>query len=175
MYILSQVFALLATIFIGCTYFVNDKTKVLILCLLYCVFYGTHYLLLGAMTGFLVTLISFIRNIIFYINSKKRRKNSKIILGSLILISIISGIFSYKSIFSIITIIASIISTYSVWQDNVKLYKILALPVGLCYLLYGIYINSYASIITEGILLITVIVGITKMYIKINKNSIDLN
>lgn len=173
MFVLSQILAVFAIISIGCTYFVNDKVKVLIFCLLYCIFYGTHYLLLGAITGFLVTLVSLIRNIIFYINSKKNKQNSKVLLIILIIFALISGLFSYKNIFSLLPIIASIISTYSVWQDDVKKYKYLALPVGVCYLVYAISINSYASIITETILLITVIVGIKNMYR--SKTSINID
>jgi len=173
MFVLSQILAVFATISIGCTYFVNDKVKVLIFCLLYCIFYGTHYLLLGAITGFLVTLVSLIRNIIFYINSKKNKQNSKVLLIILIIFALISGLFSYKNIFSLLPIIASIISTYSVWQDDIKKYKYLALPVGVCYLGYAISINSYASIITETILLITVIVGIKNMYR--SKTSINID
>lgn len=174
MYILSQVLAIIATISIGCTYFVNNKIKVLIFCLLYCIFYGVHYLLLGAITGFLVTLISFIRNIIFYKNSKKNKQNSKVLLIILIAFALISGLISYKNIFSLLPIIASIISTYSVWQDDIKKYKYLALPVGVCYLIYAISINSYISIVTESILLITVIVGIKNMYRKKDNVNIDL-
>ncbi len=175
MYILSQIFALLASLSLGCTYFVNNKTKIMIFCLLYCIFYGTHYLLLGAITGALITLVSLIRNIIFYINSKKKQENSKLLLILLIIFALISGILSYQNIFSILLIIASVISTYSVWQDDVQKYKLLALPVGICYLVYGISINSIASIITETVLLIAVIVGIKKMYNKKIKKKLDLN
>ena len=88
-YFLSQLFVIIATILLGTTYFVKNKKNILGLCVLYCIFYGTHYLLLNAITGAFMTLISLIRNYIFYINSKKNRKNNKLILMVLVIIAIV--------------------------------------------------------------------------------------
>ncbi|MBQ7140331.1 MAG: YgjV family protein [Bacilli bacterium] len=168
-YLLSQLFVITATILLGITYFAKKKKNILILCVLYCIFYGLHYLLLNAITGALMTLISLIRNYWFYINSKKNRENSKLILITLILIAIISGVMGYQDIFSIVSIFASITSTYSIWQDNIKIYRFLAVPVSLCFLIYAIHINSVIAIFTEIILLIMEIIGIISLYLN-NKN-----
>lgn len=169
-YLLSQLFVITATILLGITYFAKKKKNILILCVLYCIFYGLHYLLLNAITGALMTLISLIRNYWFYINSKKNRENSKLILITLILIAIISGVMGYQDIFSIVSIFASITSTYSIWQDNIKIYRFLAVPVSLCFLIYAIHINSVIAIFTEIILLIMEIIGIISLYL--NKKNI---
>ena len=36
--------------------------------ILYSLFYGIHYLLLNALTGFLMNMVSIIRNIVFYVD-----------------------------------------------------------------------------------------------------------
>jgi len=165
LYLLSQIFVIIATLILGITYFLKDKVKIMVLCLFYCLFYGIHYLLLGAFTGTMMNMVSFIRNFWFFQNSKKNKKNSKLVLIILFAISIISCIFTYKDIFSIVSLIASILSTYSVWQDNVKLYKILAIPVSICFLIYAIHINSIFAIITESILLLMEVVALIKIHI----------
>lgn len=170
-YLLSQIFVILAIIILAITYFLKDKTKILILCLIYCIFYGVHYLLLGAITGAMMNLVSLIRNYWFFRNSKNNKKNSKLVLIILLLISIIFGIITYKDMFSIISIIASLISTYSIWQDDVKLYKILAIPVSICFTVYAIHINSLVAIITELFLLITEVIAIIKLYFNKLKNN----
>lgn len=164
LYLLSQICVIISVIILGATYFLKDKVKILILCLVYCIFYGIHYLLLGAITGSLMNLISFLRNLWFYRNSKKSKKNSKVVLYVLFLISCVFCIISYSDVFSLISLTASLLSTYSIWQDNVKIYKFLAIPVSICFIIYAFHINSVVAIATEIVLLVTEIVAIFKMY-----------
>lgn len=164
LYLLSQICVIISVIILGTTYFLKDKIKILILCLVYCIFYGIHYLLLGAITGSLMNLISFLRNLWFYKNSKNNKKNSKVVLYVLFLISCVFCIISYSDVFSLISLTASLLSTYSIWQDNVKIYKFLAIPVSICFIIYAFHISSVVAIITEIVLLITEIVAIIKIY-----------
>ena len=164
LYLLSQICVIISVIILGTTYFLKDKVKILILCLVYCIFYGIHYLLLGAITGSLMNLISFLRNLCFYRNSKKSKKNSKVVLYVLFLITCFFCIISYDDVFSLISLTASLLSTYSIWQDNVKIYKFLAIPVSICFIIYAFHINSVVAIATEIVLLVTEIVAIFKMY-----------
>ena len=159
-YFLSQVFVLIASVFIGCSYLAKSKKNVMLLCVIYCIFYSTHYLLLGAITGMLMSLISASRNILFYYNAKKGRRNS---LGILLLfggVALLAGIFSYEDFFSILSMSANMLSTYSIWQDDVHKYRLLAIPVSICFILYAIHIHSLFSIIVEFILLIVEIASI---------------
>ena len=90
-------------------------------------------------------------------------------------IAIFFGILTYSDPFSLISITASIISTYSVWQKKTNVYRTLAIPVSLCYIIYGIHIKSAFSVITEIILLVIEIIGVVDYFIsknKINKDSL---
>lgn len=164
LYLVSQIFVIVSIILLGLTYFLKDKTKILVLCLFYCIFYGLHYLMLGALTGMMMNLVSFIRNYYFYKNSKKNQKNSILILIILSSISLMFCAITYEDAFSIISMIASILSTYSIWQDDIRLYKILAIPVSICFIIYAFHINSIAAIITETALLIVELVALLKLY-----------
>ena len=64
-YIVSQLFVVIATLCIGSTYVCKNKKTIMFLCIIYGIFYGTHYLLLGATTGFMMNLVSITRNIWF--------------------------------------------------------------------------------------------------------------
>ena len=75
-YVLSQICVIIAVILLGTTYLIKDKKIILFLSILFACFYGIQYLLLNAITGFLMNLVSIVRNIWFYINAKK--KNGKI-------------------------------------------------------------------------------------------------
>lgn len=78
MYILSQIFVIIAMIFLGLSFYTNDKKKVLLFCILYCIFYALQYFILNAYTGAIITVISILRNILFYINNKKKKNNINI-------------------------------------------------------------------------------------------------
>lgn len=169
-YLLSQISVIIATIFISFTYFSKNRKIFLILFILYSIFYGIHYLLLNALTGFLMNLVSIIRNIIFFKYEVKKKENSKLFLILLFSIIIIFGVYSYKDLFSIISILASLLSTYSVWQKNTKVYRILAVVVSVCFIIYAVHIKSLFAIITEIILLFAEFVGL--ILLKVQKNQI---
>ena len=168
-YLISQILVILATFFISVTYIEKKRKKILILFIFYSILYGIHYLLLGALTGFLMNIVSIIRNIIFYINEKKNKENKISFLIILFIIIISFGIFSYKDLFSIISISASLMSTYSIWQKNIRLYRLIAIIVSICFIIYAIHINSLFAIITEIILLITELTGIILLVFKKEK------
>lgn len=171
-YVYSQILVVISTVFIGCSYLAKDKKNIMLLCVIYCFFYSGHYLLLNAYTGALMSLISAARNIWFYLNAKKKRNNPKFSLLLFLLLAVIFGAVSYQDTFSIISIMASLLSTYSIWQKNVKLYRILAVPVSICFIIYAIHINSFLSILTECILLVVEIVGIIQ-YCSKTKNIVN--
>lgn len=167
-YLLSQIIVIVATIFIAFTYFIKNRKKILILFILYSIFYGIHYLLLNATTGFLMNLVSIIRNIIFYKQEINNKQNSKIFLVVLFSIIILFTLCSYKDYYSLISMSASLISTYSIWQKNPIIYRILAVIVSICFIIYAIHINSVFAIITEVFLLTTEIIGL--ILLKIQKD-----
>ena len=167
-YLLSQIIVIVATIFIAFTYFIKNRKKILILFILYSIFYGIHYLLLNATTGFLMNLVSIIRNIIFYKQEINNKQNSKIFLVVLFSIIILFTLCSYKDYYSLISMSASLISTYSIWQKSPIIYRILAVIVSICFIIYAIHINSVFAIITEVFLLTTEIIGL--ILLKIQKD-----
>ena len=139
-YIISQILVVFAMLSLGTTYLCKDKNKIVALGILYSVLYGTQYLLLG-----------------------NKKKNNLITLIVLIILVIIFGLISYSNIFSIIPIIAAILYTYSIWQDNVKVYRWLALPIGALWITYNICSKSIFGIIAESVLLVVEIIGIIKI------------
>lgn len=162
-YLLSQICVILAVIVLGTTYLIKDKRIILLMSILTALLYGTQYLLLGAMSGVFMNIVSIVRNIWFYINAKNKKKNSIIVLIVLYVIAIVLGVLSFKSIFSIFPIIATTLYTYSIWQDDIKLYRWLAIPISLSWITYNIHSNTLFGIITECILLIIEIIGVIKL------------
>lgn len=171
-YILSQIFAIMNYIFLVITYQSKNRKNILILNFGALISMGISYIFLSAYSGLAMIFVSIIRNIIFIVDEKKNGKRDKnetkdyIILAILYSISIISAVFTYNGILSMMSVFATMLYTYSVWQKDTKVYKMLGIPVGIIWIIYNIYIFSISGIILEIILAVSSIIG----YIKENKN-----
>lgn len=164
-YIISQVLTVIAYIFIGATYQVKKRKAILILNVLSQIGFGIAYILLQAWSGLAMTVVALIRNFIFIIDENKNGKRSNIgktditILVIVLLICILSAIFTYDGFLSILPIIATMLYTYAICQKNVKIYKLLGIPIETLWILYNIYIMSIVAIILETIMLLNCIIG----------------
>jgi len=96
-------------------------------------------------------------------------KTDIIILLVLLAISIISAIYTYEGIWSLLSVFATMLYTYSICQKNVKIYKLLGIPTEFCWLCYNIHIKSIFAIIMGMMPLISSITG----YIKVIKTDKD--
>ena len=164
-YILSQIFTIIMYIFLALTYYSKDRKKVLYLSFLSLVANGIAYILLSAWTGFAMCVVALIRNIIFLVDEKKNGKREKInkvdiaILVILYVITIISTVFTYEGFLSLLSVFATCVYTFSVWQKKTNIYKLCGIPVGILWILYNTYIMSIFGIILETILLVCSITG----------------
>lgn len=159
-YILSQVFTIINYALLAISYYAKDRRKVLIISFLSLIANAIAYIFLSAWTGLAMCAVALIRNIIFLIDENKngkRETNNKtdiIILIILYTISIISAVFTYDGFFSLLSVFATMLYTFSVWQKKTNIYKLLGIPIGILWILYNIYIQSIFGIILETILLI---------------------
>lgn len=164
-YILSQIFTILMYIFLGVTYQVKDRYKILFFCILANTSQGIAYLLLNAYSGLIMCILAVIRDIALILISdrikdeEKQRKANLLVIIVFFVIAIISAIPTYDGFWSLFSIFATLIYTYSIWQKNETLYKLLGSPVGICWIIYNTAVKSIFGIILESMLLITSIVG----------------
>ena len=174
-YILSQVFTIIMYILLATTYYLKDRKKILVLNFLGLVANIVVYILLNAWTGFAMTVVALIRNIIFILDENKNGKRQNItradiiILVILYVISVVSAVFTYDGFFSLLSVFATMLYTYSVWQKNTKIYKLLGIPTGILWISYNVYIMSIFGIILESVLLICSIIGYVLETRKMNK------
>jgi len=123
--------------------------------------YTVHYLLLGALSGAYISFVGIFRNIA-YLKVKKRKSILAITVISLYLI--ITIIF-YRDIFSLLPFIANSQYLLCMLKNDKKVLLTSALASSILWATYAIFVSSYASMITESIL----IVSNTIQLIKISK------
>ena len=164
-YILSQVFTIMMYALLAITYYMKDRKKILIVSFLSVAANGVAYIFLSAWSGLAMCFLAIIRNIIFIADEKKNGKREAInktdifILIVLYVIAVISAVYTYDGWGSILSVIATMLYTYSVWQKNTRIYKFFGIPVGILWIFYNIYIMSLFGIILESILLVCSTIG----------------
>lgn len=164
-YILSQVFIIISYILLAFTYQTKNRTNILIFNFGSLIMTGLSYIFLSAYSGLAMVVVAIIRNIIFIIDEKKNGKSNKnstkdyVILAILYIVSIAFAIITYNGILSMMSVAATMLYTFSVWQRNTKVYKLLGMPIEAIWIIYNVYIFSIFGIILESVLAVTIVVG----------------
>ena len=171
-YVLSQILTIIMYILLALTYQIKKRNRILVLSISSQVLQAIAYLLLNAYTAFAMCIVAIIRDTTSIIDEKKNGKNDKItkkniiFLVILFILIIILTVFTLDGWYSLLATISTIIFTYSIWQKNVKVYKILGIPVGILWVVYNFIYKSIFGVILEGFLLLATIRGVIMMYRK---------
>ena len=125
------------------------------------ILWSLHYIFLGAWSGAAICAVGIVRESIFLNESKAWAKGTRWLLVFLFL-SIVSAIFTWKNVYSLLPAISSAISVFSFWRGNPKLTKILVFPISGCFMVYNIACLSYAGIVNEIVVLSSAVIGLLK-------------
>lgn len=161
--VLAQIFGLLGAISMLLSSWQKTRNKVLTFLILDSIFYLIEYIILGALSGAFINVVSIIRTIIFKYKDKNKIFQSNIILLLILLLYILVGVFTYNGLISIFPVVASILYAIVLWQDNVKKIRLGSAIMILSFLIYNIAVGAYLSILVELVLLISSITAIIKL------------
>lgn len=166
-FIITQSIGIIAFVILICSYYKKEKYKILLLQIIASVAFLIHYYLLDGITGAMCNIISLIMLIIIYIIGDKinNKKNKLILISILIMALTLICIITWKNIFSIFPIIASIVILGSFMFKKENTIRWLGIVGAISWLIYGIICKSYSAIIFELITIVTTFIAIIK-----NKN-----
>ena len=162
-YVISQVAGFIAFILSLIAYHRKKKSKIFQTMMVANVLDIIHYILLGAYSGCITKVIALVRNEIIIVKEKNKKFNNNIVLIAMFIIYLVSGILTYKNIYSILPILAAMIYLYFVWNGNELKVKKCAFYCYFLWLLYNIFVKAYAGIISSIIEIITVVYSLTKL------------
>ena len=173
-FIISQVLVSISYAFSIGTYLVKSHKMMLVTNLISIFFLALSYVFLSAWSGFAANCVCIVRTIILivqltFFSEKTSRKCDIAILVILFALCIVVGIITYSHPLSILPIIATLFYTYSIWQKNNFVYKVLGVPVSVLWLLYNIFVGSIFGAIFEGILLVVITASLIIHIVKIIK------
>ena len=144
----------------------KDKKKILLMFTLVNLIIGIELVLLEAYTGALVCFIAVIQTIINYIYVKKDKKLPKIFIPIYVILSLIVGIYSYKELMDILTIICAMLYIASICQTKEKNIRIISFMNFSCWIIYNLYHHAYTDVLFKVGFLISTAIAIYKYDIK---------
>jgi len=164
-YIFSQIFTIAMYLVLAISYHIKKRKNILILTFVSHIFCGVSYILLNAYTGVAMCIVAMIRDAIFMVDENKNGKRDTITKKDVIyliifyLLIIISTTITYQGLYSLLSAMATMTFTYSVWQKKPRVYKMLGIPTGILWIVYNFCVKSIFGVILETILLIASISG----------------
>ena len=167
-FILSQIFGIIALIFVAISYFCKNKNYFLLLQILADICYAISFLFVEVWYAGIVTIASAIRCYVFFVCEKKNYQHSKITLPIFIIINLLVLIPFVSDYTNIIPFITSTIFTIAYAIKNVQLIRIITLFPNIVLLIYNIYCKTYSNALLDLLETIVLIVSIIYFY-KIDK------
>lgn len=166
-FILAQICGVITLILTVIAVQFKTKEKI-VMCMIFANIMGAiQYFLLNAITGAVVSIINAIRCMVFYFYKKHDKNPSLIVLLLFEVIAIVSGIISWQNMWSVIPIIVTVVYTYGLWQDNVKVIRISTAIAGLGWAIYNIIVMAYVGTIQSISQLISAVIALFKKNEKI--------
>lgn len=170
LFIISQIFVIISYSFLAITYALKERKKILICSFAAVAANAIAFMFLSAWSGFLMSFVAMTRNVIFLFKDKNKKDKIDyvdwIILAVLYAISIVSAIFTYEGLYSLLSVAGTMIYTFAIWQKNPKLYKLLSIPSSVLWVIYNIFVFSIFGAVLESIIVVCEVIGTISAYKK---------
>ena len=133
------------------------RGRVLLLTMIGCVFWATHFLLLGFYTAAVINIVVAVRSYVFF--KYKDRRTNKLLYG-FILFCVASTIATWQGSVSLLPLAATTISTYASWQMFAQRIRWLTLPVPILWLAHNAVAGSVPAMIADVSVFVSIAVGL---------------
>ncbi len=164
----AHICALIGLIFLIISTQVKEKNKILINQTLFSFFFFLQYILLGILSASMLSLVSIIRNLLYY---KTSNKNYNIIILLTIIVGIITTILDMKNyafIISVTPLIINLLYTISLSKNNIKFIKKTFFICSIIWIIYNYLVKAYIGVI------VNLLEAISYIYLFLNKKKEDL-
>lgn len=166
MNIFAQIMGLLAIITWVMSILLKNKKDIILSQIVANAIYSSEYAILKAYSAASMNFLSFIRLIIYYIFAKKDKKLSKFILVIFFILIMLLGIFTYNGLLSIIPIIITLFYAYSLWQNNLKITRIIYIMAAVLWIYYNFQVGAFVGIVGNILEIIAGVFSLIKYHQK---------
>lgn len=118
-----------------------------------------HFLILGAYTGCALNILSSLRSVVFY-NNNKRWASSPAWPYAFALLFILTGVFTWEGLVTLLPVLACLIYTVTLYMDNPKTVRKFIWIGSPCWIVYNVIKGSYGGILTEVFAMLSIFTAI---------------
>ncbi|MGN1201572.1 MAG: YgjV family protein [Candidatus Caccovivens sp.] len=161
-FVLTQVLGLTATLTLCLSYVVKSKKLFLVLGLCGEIVYGLTFIFVGSWGAGIISLLSCLQFVAFYLYEKKNKK-APIWIGLLfVVLFVIAGSVTFETIWDIIPIATYSWFTVTLYLRSTKSIRLFNILPDLSLVLYDVMVKAYANAFEDGlesVFLITIVVA----------------
>ena len=168
-FIIAQVIGLFALIFNMISFHQSKKKNMLVFQAISNFAYLAQYVCLNAWVGAAITSLGVLRSFVFYYYDEKNKNKSIAVLLVICLLTIFIGSFTYEGIVSLLPVFIAILYTYGMWQNNLKIFRIIALISPVCWFVYDFYVLAVIACISSVFEFISALFAILRFDINVKK------
>lgn len=156
----AQFVGALATLCMFITFQLNDRKKILYVQVVNSICWIVHYLMLGALSGVVINVVCFVRNLVFQQRGKKKWADNNLIPVVVCALEILLTVLVWKDGFDLLACIAASLQTTSMWMKEPKKIRIFSLLASPVWIAYDFHNASYVGIVNEAICMASLLIGI---------------
>ena len=136
--------------------------KIIIIQLISSVAWLAHFFLIGAYTGAILNGVCIIRNTLYAFKDRYKKPFTVIVPAFVIALFIAAGILTYTDAFSILPMVAMVLSSVALYLKKETVLRLLSIIVSALWLTYNIRQHSIAGSLTEAFSIVSIIIALIR-------------
>lgn len=164
MNIFAQIMGIFAIITWVISILLKKKKNIILSQIIANAIYAIEYISLHAYSATCMNLLSVLRLIIYYAFNLINKDLPKLILFVFSLLIILLGMATYNKLLDIIPIIVTLLYAYSLWQNDLKITRIIYICAALIWIYYNFKVSAFIGIIGNILEIIFGIISIEKYH-----------
>lgn len=165
-----QIIGFIASFFIIYSFQKEKRKSLLLFFFLGQVLFVIHFGLLGAKTAMAMNAVAALRTIIFSQKGSKSWAENGYWVLFFIALFWLAGFLAWEGNRSWLLVIASTFESYALWKNKTKHIRFLMIMPRPFFFSYNLIVGSYAGMLAEIIMLISIIIGIIRFDIIRSRN-----
>ncbi len=166
-YVFSQIFTVIEYGLLGASYLAKNRKLVVLLDIASMTSGIVAFLFLGADLGMAMSVVVLLANFYYLWDENKHSKKERSRLHPrdyvvlTVVLVVIAGLAwaTYDGPLSLLSVAATTLYEISIWQKSTRVYKLLGIPVALCWMAYNGFVRSIFGVICEACMLVASTVG----------------
>ncbi|HEX8591631.1 MAG TPA: YgjV family protein [Candidatus Paceibacterota bacterium] len=122
--------------------------------------FALHYLLLGAISGAVMSLVAFLRNLVLLQKYKHRWAAHSMWYYGFIVLSIGLVLVGWNGWLSLLPVAAVIVSIHALWQDHPSRIRFYMLIACLIWIPYTLAVSSYTGFVSQLVGIVGITMGV---------------